>query len=124
MADIETTETETGTGEAKPTGKRRAPRKPATPKPDPVARSLSDVQAAMKGLGEYSSTTGPDHRKRHHDGRAAAWAQQYAHEGTFDSLLLSNAFEAVACYDHEQRHALVQLAAIALAQVEKLDASK
>lgn len=117
MADIETNETETVEAtEDKPTSKRRAPRKA-----DPMPRSLADVQAAMKGLGEYSSLTGPEHRKRHHDGRAAAWAQQYAHEGTFDSLLLSNAFEAVACYDHEQRHALVQLAAVALRRVEQID---
>lgn len=123
MTDIENAETtEAEVVETKP--KRRTPRKAATPKPDPMARIFNDVQVAVKGLGEYSSSPSPEHRRRHHDGRATAWAQQYSHEGSFDSLLLSHTFEAVACYDHEQRYALVQLAAIALNQVEMLDAAK
>ncbi|WP_432078654.1 hypothetical protein [Streptomyces sp. YPW6] len=95
--------------------------KKTTRKPDPMTRVLNEVRAAVKNLGEYPANPGTDDRRRQHDGRAAAWGKEYGRQGTFEALLLSYAFESLAAYEHEQREALVQLAAIALAQVEKLD---
>lgn len=112
----ETTETE-----AKPTGKRRAPRKTATPQPDPMAALLAEMREATSQLGTLPAAGTPDHRRKHHDGRAAAWGQQFAHEGTSDSFLLSLAFEASASYPKEARYALLQLAGAALALAEGLD---
>ncbi|MFB8350969.1 hypothetical protein [Streptomyces niveus] len=119
MTDIETTETAAGETEAKP--KRRAPRKAATDKPDPMAALLAEMREAFSHLGPLPSQGTPEHRRKHHDGRAAAWGQQYAHEGTSDSLLLSLAFEASATYEAEARYALLQLAGAALALAGKLD---
>ncbi|MFF3015795.1 hypothetical protein [Streptomyces sp. NPDC057939] len=95
--------------------------KKATRKPDPMTHVFTDVRAAVKNLGEYTAKPGTDDRRRQHDGRASAWGKEYGRQGTFEALLLSYAFESLAAYEHEQRWALVQLAAIAVAQVEKLD---
>jgi hypothetical protein len=97
-----------------------APKKTAR-KADPLARIVSDVRAAVKELGEFSALATPAHRTQHHLGRSAAWSQQHEAEGTFDSLLLTHAFKAASTGDRE---ALVQLAAVALAQVENLDGGK
>ncbi|MFE5663428.1 hypothetical protein ACFQ7W_05800 [Streptomyces niveus] len=111
MTDVEITEAET-----KP--KRRAPRKAATDRPDPMVALLSEMKEATSHLGTLPSAGTPEHRRKHHDGRAAAWGQQYAHEGTSDSFLLSLAFEATASYKKEARYALLQLAGAALALAE------
>ncbi|MGW1040066.1 hypothetical protein [Streptomyces sp. NPDC002547] len=108
MAEVETTKAE------------QAPKKGGR-KPDPMTRLLNDLKGAIKELGEYTTTDTYDFRRRLHDGRAAAWAKEYGKTGAFDALLLSHTFEALACYRHEQRHALLQLAAVAVAEAEKLD---
>ncbi|WDS51756.1 hypothetical protein SEA_TRIUMPH_42 [Streptomyces phage Triumph] len=119
MAAIETIETETVESTEKPASRRRAPRSNKTMTTLAV---LDDaLQRAMREVVPQTFAATPDHRRRHHDGRATAWARQYAHEGTYDSLLLSHAFESLSCYPHEQRHALVQLAAVALGRVQQLD---
>ncbi|MCX5236261.1 hypothetical protein OG824_13730 [Streptomyces prunicolor] len=97
-----------------------APKK-TTRKADPFARVVSDVRAAVKELGEFSALATPQHRTHHHLGRSAAWSQQHETEGTFDSLLLTHAFKAASTGDREP---LLQLAAVALAQVENLDGDK
>jgi hypothetical protein len=97
-----------------------APKK-ATRKADPLGRIIGDVRAAVKELGEFSALTTPEHRTQHHLGRSVAWSRQHDAEGTFDSLLLTHAFKAAASGDRE---ALVQLAAVALGQVENLDGAK
>ncbi|MCD2462481.1 hypothetical protein MBT42_02795 [Streptomyces sp. MBT42] len=119
MADIETTETETvETTEDKPTTRKKAPAR----KPDPLGRILNDVRAAAKSLGEYSTLPAPEHRVRHHDGRATAWNRQYAHEGTIDSLVLSLTFEALSSLNPaEERYSLTQLAAVVLGRIEQID---
>ncbi|WJN62584.1 hypothetical protein [Streptomyces phage phiScoe1] len=111
MAEVEKTATE------------QAPKKGAR-KPDPMTQLVNDVKAAIKNLGEYETTPVNDSRRSGHDRRAAAWAKEYGKAGTQDSLILSHAFEALACYEHEQRHALVQLAAVALDQAAKLDGAE
>lgn len=117
MTEIsETKQVEKTEAEQKP--KRRAPRNKTM---TTLAVLDEAIQRAMREVVPQTFAATPDHRRRHHDGRAAAWAAQYAHENTFDSLLLSHAFESLACYDHEQRHALVQLAAVALARVQQID---
>ena len=106
---IETTSTETET-----------PKKTAR-KAEPFARILGDVRSAVKELGEFSAEATPEHRRLHHLGRSSAWTQQYAHEGTGDSLLLARAFYAASTGEHQ---ALVDLAAVALAQAENLAGGK
>ncbi|MGW5130909.1 hypothetical protein [Streptomyces sp. NPDC004135] len=97
-----------------------APKKTAR-KADPLGRILSDVRAEVKELGEFSAEPTPEHRRPHHLGRFHAWAQQYAEEGTADSMLLTRAFVAAST---GTRLALIELAAVAVAQVEKLDGGK
>ncbi|MFF8845476.1 hypothetical protein ACF08N_22580 [Streptomyces sp. NPDC015127] len=110
MTDTETTET-------KPTTKKAPARKA-----DPMARILNDVRAQVKALGEYSTEPAPEHRIRHHDGRAAAWNRQYAHEGTIDALVLALTFEALAALNPaEERYALTQLAAVVFSRIEQID---
>ncbi|AXQ61097.1 hypothetical protein SEA_HANK144_42 [Streptomyces phage Hank144] len=113
MAENEITET-------KPTPRKKAPAR----KPDPMALLVAEAKEAVSQLGPLPKAGTPDHRRKHHDGRAAAWAKQYAHEGTSDSLLLSLAFEVGACYPQEERHALLQLAGAALALADRLDGDK
>ncbi|MFJ6183790.1 hypothetical protein [Streptomyces sp. NPDC092295] len=119
MTDVEITETAVGETTVKP--KRRTPRKAATDKPDPMDALLAEMKEATSHLGAMPSAGTPEHRRKHHDGRAAAWGQQYAHEGTSDSFLLSLAFEASASYEKEARYALLQLAGAALALADRLD---
>lgn len=102
------------------TAETETPKKTAR-KADPLARILGDIRAAVKELGEFSAEATPEHRKAHHAGRSSAWTQQYAHEGTGDSLLLARAFHAASTGEHQ---ALVDLAAVALAQAEKLVGAK
>ncbi|MFJ3775201.1 hypothetical protein ACIPX0_26245 [Streptomyces sp. NPDC090075] len=98
-----------------------APKK--TPrKADPLARIVGEVKAAVKEAGAFSADSTPAHRAAHHLGRSAAWAKQHEEEGSFDSLLLAHTFDAAS--DPANRPALVRLAAVALAQVEKLDGGK
>ncbi|QAY15945.1 hypothetical protein SEA_JANUS_41 [Streptomyces phage Janus] len=112
MADTETIEAE------KPTTRKKAPAR----KPDPMARILNDIRAAAKSLGEYATNPAPEHRVRHHDGRASAWGRQYAHEGTIDALVLSLTFEALSSLNPaEERYSLTQLAAVVLARIEQID---
>lgn len=106
--------------EADTTATKAAPKK--TPrKPDPMTRILNDVRAEMKTYGELKALAVDDARRRHYDGRAAAWGREYARTDKFDALLLSLGFEALACYPKEERYALVQLAAVILARIEKID---
>ncbi|MFF3249759.1 hypothetical protein ACFYWP_01845 [Actinacidiphila glaucinigra] len=98
-------------------------KKPAR-KPDPMTRIINDVKTAIKDLGEYEAKPVNDARRSGHDRRAEAWAKEWARTSTQDSLVLATAFEALACYPHEQRDALISLAAIALNEVVKLDGAK
>jgi hypothetical protein len=102
------------------TEKTPAPKK-ATRKPDPITQLLGEVRNELKQIGDWTAT---DTRRRQHDSRAAAWGREYAKTGAFDAMLLSLAFEALACYPQEQRYSLVQLAAAALSAAEKLEAGK
>ncbi|QPB09869.1 hypothetical protein KGG73_gp35 [Streptomyces phage Sentinel] len=91
-------------------------------KPDPMTRILGDVRAAAQHLGDYSTKPVPEERARSHDGRAAAWGRQYAKDGAIDSLVLSLTFEALASLNPaEERYALSQLTAVALARIEQID---
>lgn len=103
--------------------KAPAPKKAAR-KPDPMTQLLNEVRAELKQVGEWTTTDAYAFRRRQHDSRAAAWGREYAKTGAFDAMLLSLAFEALACYPQEQRHSLVQLAAAALAAAEKLETGK
>ncbi|WAB08744.1 hypothetical protein SEA_ANDRIS_40 [Streptomyces phage Andris] len=99
------------------TKQKRAPRKP-----DAMTRILNDIRAQAKILGEYATNPVPEHRLAHHDGRAAAWGRQYAHEGTIDAMVLSYSFEAMSTRNPaEERYALVQLAAVVMARIEQID---
>jgi hypothetical protein len=111
VAETETVETE------------QAPKKGGR-KPDPMARAINDMKQAAKNLGEYDAKPTPEGRIAHHDSRSAAWGKEYGEKGTFDALLLSLAFEALGCYEHEQRYALLQLSAVALNQAVALDGRK
>ncbi|MFF4054588.1 hypothetical protein ACFYZ0_02190 [Streptomyces sp. NPDC001708] len=108
MAD-ETTETE------------QAPKKGGR-KPDPMTQLLNELKAAVKELGDYEVADIEPSLRRGHDRRAQAWAEAFGKSGRLDGLLLSRAFEALACFEHERRHALIQLAAVALNEAARQDA--
>lgn len=98
--------------------------KKAGRKPDPMTQVITDVRASIKKLGEYDTKDYPTTRIRHYDERAGAWARQYGREGMIDGLVLSLAFESLATYPHERRHALLQLAAVALDEAARLDGTE
>ncbi|MGW7434748.1 hypothetical protein [Streptomyces sp. NPDC054849] len=93
---------------------KRAPRKV-----DPLAKLLDELKAEMGRVGTTTPT--PAFRRQSHDGRAAAWGREYAKTGSLDALLLSLAFEVGASTALELRYSLVQLAAAALSEVERID---
>ncbi|MEU8133212.1 hypothetical protein [Streptodolium elevatio] len=97
--------------------------KKAGRKPDPMTRILNDLKAAIKGLGEYESKSYGEARRHVHDGRAFAWAREYERTGTFDALLLAHTFGALCESDDRQRQrdVLLDVAAVAIAKIEKLD---
>lgn len=86
-----------------------------------MTRIVNDVRAEMKSVEEWTALPLDDARRRHYDGRAAAWGREYGRTNKFDALLLSLGFEALACYPKEERYALVQLAAVILGRIEKID---
>jgi hypothetical protein len=94
-------------------------------KPDPMARIVNDVKASIKSLGDYEAKEYPVTRNRYYDERSAVWARQYGREGTLDALVLSYAHEVLASLnDAERRHALLQLAAVAINEVSRLDGAE
>jgi hypothetical protein len=109
--------------EVEKTATEQAPKK-AGRKPDPMAQLVNDVKAAIKALGEYEVTDINDSLRQGHDRRAAAWGKEYGKSGRFDALVLSYAFEVLGTYEHERRHALVQLAAVALNEAARLDGAE
>ncbi|MEV5330886.1 hypothetical protein [Streptomyces werraensis] len=108
---------------AEETNETPAPKKAAR-KPDPITQLLNEVKAEIKELGEFEVAEINDSLRRGHDRRATAWAKEYGKSGRYDACILSAAFEALSCYQHERRHALLQLAAVAVAAAEKLEAGK
>ncbi|ATI18742.1 hypothetical protein SEA_DAUDAU_41 [Streptomyces phage Daudau] len=99
--------------------------KKTTRKPDPVTQLLNDVRAQIKALGDVSVLPYPAHQARAYDDRARAWNRQYGKAGTYDGLILSLAFEALAALNPaERRYAFTQLAAAALIAVDKLDGAE
>ncbi|MEU6572265.1 hypothetical protein [Streptomyces sp. NPDC046805] len=96
---------------------KKAPRKP-----DPMARILADVKAEAKKITEFDVSPVPASRAQVHDGRSAAWGRQYAKDSSFDALLLSLAFEALAgLNDVEVRYSLTQLGAVVLDRIAQID---
>ncbi|QOV06166.1 hypothetical protein KGG72_gp36 [Streptomyces phage Salutena] len=98
--------------------------KKTTRKADPLTQLLNEVKGEIKELGEFELAEINDSLRRGHDRRATAWAKEYGKSGRYDACILSAAFEALSCYPHERRHALLQLAAVAVAAAEKLEAGK
>ena len=99
----------------------QAPKKTSR-KPDPMTRAITDMKAAAKHLGDFTVKPVPKYRTAVHDRRSAAWGREYADSGTFDALVLSLAFEALAGLNPaERRYSLLQLSAVALDEVVKLD---
>ncbi|QAX95493.1 hypothetical protein SEA_BARTHOLOMEWSD_43 [Streptomyces phage BartholomewSD] len=106
------------------TEKTPAPKK-TTRKPDPVTQLLNEVKAELKHIGDWDVKPIAAGRAEQYDRRASAWGRHYAQHGTLDGLILSLGFEALASLNPaERRYSLVQLAAAALAAVEKLDGGK
>ncbi|MFI5863586.1 hypothetical protein [Streptomyces sp. NPDC051546] len=95
-----------------------APRKGGR-KPDPLTQVISELKVQIKSLEAVSTLEYPTTRIRTYDERASAWGRQYGKEATLDGLILSLAFEALACFAHERRYSLVQLAAAALIAAER-----
>jgi hypothetical protein len=94
-------------------------------KPDPMTRAITDMKAAAKHLGDFQVQPVPKDRAALHDRRSAAWGREYADSGTFDALVLSLAFEALAGLNPaERRYSLLQLSAVALDEVVKLDGAE
>lgn len=104
--------------EAKP--KRRTTRKPA----DPLAQLLDEVKAEVQQIGDWKVSDAYAFRRRQHDSRAAAWGREYGKTGALDALILSLAFELLACHPQERRYSAVQLAAAALKVAENPEAGK
>ncbi|AXQ65239.1 hypothetical protein KGG90_gp44 [Streptomyces phage Thestral] len=106
------------------TTEKAAPKK-TTRKPDPVTQLLNEVRAELKNVGDWDVKPIAAGRSEQYDRRASAWGRHYAEHGTLDGLILSLGFEALAALNPaERRYSLVQLAAAALAAVEKLDGVK
>ncbi|WP_031513743.1 hypothetical protein [Streptomyces sp. NRRL F-5123] len=93
-------------------------------RPDPMTQLIADVKAAIKNLGEYEVTEINDQLRQGHDRRAAAWSNEYRKSGRLDGLILGYAFEVLSSYEHERRHALVQLAAVALNEAARPDGAR
>jgi hypothetical protein len=94
-------------------------------KPDPMTRAITDMKAAAKHLGDFAVQPVPKNRTAVHDRRSAAWGREYADSGTFDALVLSLAFEALAGLNpSERRYSLLQLSAVVLDEVVKLDGAQ
>ncbi|MGW3323857.1 hypothetical protein [Streptomyces virginiae] len=93
--------------------------KKPTRKPDPMTQAIAELKAQIKMLDNVSTLDYPTTRVRGYDERASAWGRQYGKEGTLDGLILSLAFESLACFSHERRYSLVQLAAAALIAAER-----
>ncbi|MEU5403691.1 hypothetical protein ABZ348_30870 [Streptomyces sp. NPDC005963] len=106
------TDTETVTPKPK-----RVPRKPA----DPLIKIVDEVLRA--GIAKMGATTPvPAFRSRLNEGRASAWSREHVKTGALDALLLSLTFEVGAALNPvETRHSLIQLAAAALAEVQRID---
>ncbi|MGM9381140.1 hypothetical protein [Streptomyces antibioticus] len=110
--------------ETNETTEKAAPKK-STRKPDPVTQLLNEVKAELKNVDDWDVKPIAPGRAEQYDRRASAWGRHYAQHGTLDGLLLSLGFEALAALNPaERRYSLVQLAAAALAAVDKLDGSK
>ncbi|WP_406192279.1 hypothetical protein OH733_05565 [Streptomyces griseus] len=102
----------------------QAPAKKATRKPDPMTRIIADMKEARKALGAFGTKDHDESKRRSYDQLAASWGRDHAITGEYASGLLSLTFEAAACYKQEKRYALLQLAAAALAEVERLDGAE
>ncbi|WP_432006281.1 hypothetical protein [Streptomyces parvus] len=113
------TDEKTETTAPKPTAKKAPARKP-----DPMARIIADMKEAGKALGGFGTKDHDEAKRRAYDQLAASWGRDHAITGEYASGLLSLSFEAVACYRREKRYALLQLAAVALAEVERLDGAE
>jgi hypothetical protein len=100
-----------------------APKK-ATRKPDPLAQLLNEVKRELDSVGKWTVNDRYAYRRRQHDSRASAWGREYAKTGALDALILSLAFELLACFPQEGRHAAVQLAAAALKVAESSEAGE
>ncbi|MFE4451395.1 hypothetical protein [Streptomyces sp. NPDC056796] len=96
---------------------KRAPRKPA----DPLLKILDDILRAEIAKAPIAVPP-PAFRRPINDGRAAAWGREYDRGRALDALLLSLTFEVGAALNpNEARYSLVQLAAAALAEVQRID---
>jgi hypothetical protein len=96
--------------------------KKTTRKADPLTRILADIKAEAKKVTEWDVSPVPQGRALVHDGRAAAWGQQYAKDSTFDALVLSLTFEALASLNEaESRYSLTQLVAVVLDRIAQID---
>ncbi|MEU8621444.1 hypothetical protein [Streptomyces sp. NPDC048623] len=94
---------------------KRAPRKV-----DPLVRVVEqEVRPEIPNYAAKTST--PKKRMTAHEGRAAAWGGEFEKTGSLDSLLLSLTFEVGAATGLAIRPALVQLAAAALGEIERID---
>lgn len=98
--------------------------KKAGRKPDPMTRIVNDLKTTMRSLGEYEAKGYGESRRRLHEGRASAWAREHEQTGTFDALLLSLAFRLLASTEEDRRNALLLVAAVSVAEVEKLDGGR
>ncbi|MEU6057008.1 hypothetical protein [Streptomyces sp. NPDC047097] len=93
---------------------KRPPRRPG-----PLPRLFDELKAEVKKAD--STEESPPARRQLHEGRAAAWADEYAQTGARDARILSLAFAAVAGPTAEARYTLLRLAAAALAEAGRLD---
>ncbi|MDX3525050.1 hypothetical protein P1P75_00920 [Streptomyces sp. ID05-39B] len=93
-------------------------------KPDPMTQLLNELKVQIKAVENWDVKGIPAGRIEQYDRRASAWGRHYGQNGTLDGLILSLAFEALACYPQERRYSLVQLAAAALLAAEKLEPGK
>lgn len=96
---------------------KRAPRK------DPLTKVVDEIKPLVRAVTEPNLRDVPGQARARYRLRADAWAEHSMKAGGgLDSALMRNASEALAQEDPARmRHALLRLAAVALAKVQQLD---